>query len=71
VAFDLVLPEVFPRPKFLAALFTGILQPPLTFFLGPAFRNVVADEPLCNPDQANVVAGRLYMEICVIIIRIR
>jgi hypothetical protein len=67
MAFDLVLPQVLPRAEFLAALFAGILRAPLALLLGcPALCHVVADEPLCDPDQANVVAERSYMEICVI-----
>jgi len=68
MAFNLVLPQVLPRAKLFAALFAGILRAPLAlFFRSPAVCHVVADQPLCYPDQATVVAGRLYMEICVII----
>jgi hypothetical protein len=67
MAFDLVLPEVFPCAKFFAALFTRILHAPLAlFFRGSTIRNIVADEPLCNPYQTTVVAGSFYMDICVI-----
>jgi hypothetical protein len=67
MAFDLVLSQVLPRAEFLAALFAGILRAPLALLLrGFALYYVVADEPLCYPDQASVIAGRLYMDICVI-----
>ena len=67
MAFDLVLPQVLPCAELFAALFTGVLHAPLALLLGSlAFRHVVADEPLCYPDQASVVADRSYMDICVI-----
>jgi hypothetical protein len=68
MVFDLVLPKVLPRAKLFAALFAGILHAPLALlFRGPAVCHIVADQPLRYPDQACVVAGRLYMEICVVI----
>jgi hypothetical protein len=68
MTFNLVLPQVFPRAKLFAALFAGILHAPLTFlFRSPALCHIVADKPFCYSDQATVVAGRLYIEICIVI----
>jgi hypothetical protein len=65
MAFNLVLSQVLPCAKLFAALFAGVLHAPLAF-RRLALRDVVANKPLCDPDQACVVAGRLYMDICVI-----
>jgi len=68
MAFNLVLPEVLPCAKFFAALFARILHAPLAhLFRDPAVCHVVADEPLCYPYQATVVADRLYIDICILI----
>ncbi len=68
MTFNLVLPEVLPCAKFFAAFFAGILHAPLhPLFRGPAVCHVVADEPLCYPHQAIVVADRLYIDICILI----
>jgi hypothetical protein len=67
MTFNLVLPEVLPRAKFFAAFFAGILHASLALlFRGSTICYVVANEPLCYPYQAIVVAGRLYMDICVV-----
>ena len=68
MTFNLVLPKVLPCAKLLAALFARILHAPLgLLFGGSTVCYIVTDEPLCNPYQATLVAGRLYMDICVII----
>ena len=67
VAFDLVLPQMFPCAKLFTAFFAGILSTPLgLLFRRPAICHVVADEPFCYPYQASVVADRLYIEIWVL-----
>jgi hypothetical protein len=67
MTFNLVLPEVLPCAKLFAALFAGVLHAPLAFlFSGPAVCYVVADEPLCYPYQATVVADRLYIDIWIL-----
>jgi hypothetical protein len=44
MAFNFVLAKVFPRAKFFAALFAGVLHPPLALlFEDPAVYHVVAD----------------------------
>jgi len=44
VAFDLVLPQMFPCAKLFAAFFAGILSTPLgLLFRRPAICHVVAD----------------------------
>jgi hypothetical protein len=68
VVFNLVLPQVLPSAKPFAALFAGILHTPLALlFRSSALCYVVTDQPLCYPDQATVVAGRLYIDIWIII----
>lgn len=65
MTFNLVLPQVLPCAKLFPALFAGVLHAPLAFGR-LALCDVVTDQPLCDPDQASVVADRSYMEICVI-----
>jgi len=68
MGFDFVLPQVLPCTKLFATLFAGIKHPPVgLLFRGFALRHVIADQPLCNPDQVLLVAGRFYIEICIII----
>jgi hypothetical protein len=68
MAFNLVLPQMLPGAKLLATFLAGILHAPLALlFRGPAICHVVANESFCNPDQAVVVAGRLYIDICIIV----
>jgi len=53
MTFNLVLAQVFPSVKPLAAFFAGVLHASLDF-RRPAFCDVVTDKPLCYPDQACV-----------------
>jgi hypothetical protein len=68
MTFNLVLPQVLPGAKLFAAFLARILHAPLALlFRGPAICHVVANQSFCNPDQAFVVAGRLYIDICIIV----
>jgi hypothetical protein len=68
MAFYLMLAQMFPSTKFLAALFACVLHAAGVLLLrSPVAYNVIAHEPLCYPNQANLVAGRFYIEICIVI----
>jgi hypothetical protein len=61
--FDLVLAQVLPRVKHLAALFARILHAPRAGVI--RLDRVVAYKPLCYPRQVATVGGGSYIEICV------
>jgi len=68
MTFNFVLSQMLPCAKFLAALFACILQATRALFLrSPFIYYIIAHEPLCYPNQAFLVAGRFYIEICILI----
>ena len=71
MAFNLVLPQMFPRTKLFAALFTRVLQATCALFLrSPTIYYVIAHEPLCDSNQTSLVACMFYIEIVIVAIKI-
>jgi hypothetical protein len=63
MAFNLVLPQVFPCAKLFAALFARVLHAPTAVFR-LVFGHVVTNKSLCYPYQATtttIVSGSIWI----------